>query len=61
MKISSQSKIESPTKELLTIEIEFNPNDPNEEGAAALVATLVDLLNRNRLLAEALEDLEDTP
>lgn len=58
MKITSDQKIESPSKEVLDIHIEFDPSNPTEEGYVALVGTLVDLINRNKVMADALNRLE---
>lgn len=59
MKITSNQKIETPYREVLDIHIEFDPSNSIEEGYAALVGTLVDLINRNKLLAEALNRAEE--
>lgn len=50
MKVESDQKLASPTEEILEITITFNPKNPEEEGLAAMLATIIDLVkNYNRL------------
>lgn len=54
MKLESKREIVSSDKETLEIKIEWNPNNEQEEGLVALVATLSDLVKQfHRLNTEA--------
>lgn len=56
MKITSDQKLASPTEEILDIQIVFNPKNPEEEGLAALVATLTDLVKNYQRLNTLVDD-----
>lgn len=56
MKITAERKLESSDKETLKIELEWDPNNPNEEGLVALVATLADLVKNYHVLNTAAGD-----
>ena len=58
MKISTESSLESPTQETLTIKIVWNPRIDDEDGYAAMINSVIDTVKRNCLLVEALETAE---
>ena len=50
MKIVSEQHLKTATEEELMIYITFNPQNPEEEGLAAMLATIADLVkNYNRI------------
>lgn len=50
MKVELNQMLNTPTEEILEIKIIFNPKNDEEEGLAAVVATITDLVkNYNRL------------
>jgi hypothetical protein len=46
MKLTANRNIVSPTKEVLDIHLEWDPSNEEQDGLAALVATLVDLVTK---------------
>lgn len=59
MKVEITSKIESLEKEVLDIHIEFNPSDEKEEGLAAIVATVADLVHRHKKATDLLNAADE--
>ena len=59
MKITANRNLETASKEILDIKIEFDPSNENEEGYAALIATLIDTVKRVVVLESALIDFEN--
>lgn len=52
MKITIKSKIESTSLETVDIHIEFDPLNPRDEGLAAIVTTISDLVREYEQLSK---------
>lgn len=59
MKITSDQMLDTPTRELLKIEIEWNPKNDAHEGHVAMIATVIDTVRQLIVLEEALNAMED--
>lgn len=59
MKIEIKSKIESTSLETVDIHIEFNPMDERDEGLAAVVVTITDLVKEYNRLHQMMNEADN--
>ena len=59
MKVMSKRNLVDANLEVVTIEIEFNPNNVDEEGYVAMIGTVCDTVRRIITLERALDDYEN--
>lgn len=56
MKVTANQSLVSTTEETLDIKVVWNPSNPEEDGMVALVATLIDLVNKYNRLNTLVDD-----
>lgn len=55
MKVDVNSVVESSTKEKVTITIEFNPSDSQQEGMTAMIVAVCDTVRQVVMLQEVID------